>query len=83
MTTKLTTLTARVGKKSLPMHSWEQVSDAYRSTIAALGVGASKAPRCVIVDNAGRVVAHVSYNGRVWAGEAWQPDTKPIFDPIK
>ena len=34
-------------------------------------------------DATGRVVGHVSYNGKVWAGRArdWQPGDRPLYSP--
>lgn len=74
-------LAARVGRRAFPVTSWEQVSRAYRDTLAALDLGSSQAPRCEILNLRGEVVAHVSYNGRVWPGRTWQDGTKPIYDP--
>ncbi len=31
-----------------------------------------------ILDDDNKVIAHVSYNGRVWEGEQWTPQTKEI-----
>ncbi len=77
-------LIAIVGRSHHPVRSWPQVSEAYRRTIARLGLGASHAPRCEIIDGEGQVVAHVSYNGRVWPGDVrdWSPDIRPIYDPL-
>jgi hypothetical protein len=57
------------------------VSSAYRATIERLGLGASNAPPCHIVNERGQCVAHVSYNGRVWPGERFIDGTTPIYDP--
>ncbi|UGY15185.1 hypothetical protein HAP48_0042785 [Bradyrhizobium septentrionale] len=32
-----------------------------------------------IVDGKGKMIAHVSYNGRVWPGTEWKPGLKPLF----
>lgn len=76
-------LDAVVNGQSWRVQSWAQVSKAYRTTIETLGLGASQTPPCLIVAPEGRVVAHLSYNGRVWGGapERWQPDCLPIYDP--
>ena len=74
--TNLTTMTARVGRKSHPVKSWQQVSEAYRKTIEALNLGASQAPACTILDDTGTVYAHVSYNGRVW-----RKNGSMLYDP--
>lgn len=33
-----------------------------------------------IKDNTGKIIAHISYNGRVWEGATWTKDTKEITD---
>lgn len=57
----LTTMTARVGRKSFPVKSWQQVSEAYRKTIEALNLGAAHAPACTILDDTGNVYGHSTY----------------------
>lgn len=76
-------LYAKVGKRVHIIETYEQASRAYRSTIERLGLGASQTPRCRICDHTGHVVAHVSYNGRVWAGDVgtWKPGDSPLYDP--
>lgn len=74
-------LYATVGKSVIPVESWEQVSKAYRNTIDHLGLGSSQAPKCLIVDDRKRVCYHVSYNGKVWAGEHYVPGAKPVYVP--
>lgn len=74
-------LFATVGFRQFPVENWEQVSLAYRSLLDELGLGASQAPRCVVVDEAGKVHAHASYNGRIWQGEHWRDGDKPLYDP--
>ena len=77
----LTTLYARVSGRQHQVTSWNQVSTAYRKAIEQLGLGASQAPRCEIVDHHGRVVAHVSCNGRVWPGATWTGHEAPFYVP--
>mgnify|MGYP003385277410 CR=1 FL=1 len=74
-------LTATVGTQRFPIQSWSQVSRAYRALLERFDLGASRAPRCLILDARGRTVAHVSYNGRVWKGERWVPGDTPIYLP--
>ncbi|SHG89239.1 hypothetical protein [Bradyrhizobium erythrophlei] len=47
------------------------------------GCGSSLAPFTggTIIDDAGKIIAHVSYNGRVWPGAEWKPNSKPLYDP--
>lgn len=75
--------TVRVGRNTVPFTTCAEVSAAYRATIEEMGVGASETPPCHILDADGRVVGHVSYNGRVWLGDGrdWTSDTRPIYDP--
>lgn len=77
----LTTMAARIGKRIHPATSFEQVSTAYRETIERLGLGASQAPRCEIVDCHGTVIAHCAYNGRVFAGARYEPGATVLYDP--
>ena len=74
---------AVVGERRFPVQSWQQVSAAYTNAIDALNLGASQAPQCIIKARNGRVVAHISYNGKVWRGgpECWQSGMKPIYLP--
>lgn len=47
-----------------------------------MGQGNSTFPRMTVVDlSTGSTVAHVSWNGKVWPGEQWTPDAKPIYIP--
>lgn len=76
-------LTAVVGRRLHRVPSWAAVSVAYRKTINALDLGASRTPHCDILDDDGLVVAHVSYNGRVWPGprQDWHPLMRPLYEP--
>lgn len=74
-------LYATVGRSIIPVESWEQVSAAYRKTIDHLGLGASQAPKCLIVDDHGTIQYHCSYNGKVWRGATWRPGDQPIYVP--
>jgi hypothetical protein len=44
------------------------------------GEGASTFHDGEVVDDAGRVVARISYNGRVWAPGAYDPAATPLWD---
>lgn len=76
-------LTAVVNGKRVPVQSWEQLSSALRNTIDATGVGASQTPAVRVVDHNGKVIAHVSYNGKVWPGDVseWKSGIKPLYEP--
>lgn len=77
-------LVAVVGNRYHAVTSWRDVSVAYRRTIEALDLGSSRAPACDILDGTGQIVAHVSYNGRVWLGARrdWQPGSQPLYEPL-
>ena len=82
---KVCGLVVRVGLgKARPFTSLEDVSVAYRKTIETIGVGASEAPPCVIINLLGQVVAHCSYNGRIWPGRPsdWTPEKRPLYEPL-
>ena len=81
MLDKPETLFVCVGRKKLPFKGAAHASRAYRETIERLGIGGSKTPPCTIVNESGAIVAHVSYNGKVWAGAAWQSGDTPIYNP--
>jgi hypothetical protein len=57
----------RVGRGTYPFSSFAAASAAYCATIERLGLGVSEAPACVLLDDAGNVVARVAYNGRIFA----------------
>ncbi len=44
------------------------------------GEGASTFADARIVDDGGRDLARISYNGRVWAPGPYDPDAKPLWD---
>ena len=61
------------------------LADASRMFCAARdksGHGASRTPTPLLYDRDGRLIGHVSYNGRVWAGrpQDWQPGAKPLVE---
>lgn len=63
-----------------PFETLNQASAAYRAFIEQNGFGAREAGACVIRDGS-KVVAHVSYNGKVWAGRHSVPGAEPLFVP--
>lgn len=88
MTSKLTmqVVNSAVGNSEpMAFETLNQASAAYRAFCLENGFGASEAGRCMICQG-GRVVAEVSYNGKVWAweGMSGKPSTgfeAPIYDP--
>lgn len=60
--------------------SYKEASEAVRKFIGDRG--ASQCPRGMgLIADGGAIVAHVSFNGRVWAGREWQPGMVPLYDP--
>jgi hypothetical protein len=69
-----------VGGKAYQVASFAQASQMFCIARDKNGEGASNTPSPLIVDDAGSVIAHVSYNGRVWPGDAWTVDAMPLYD---
>lgn len=76
--------TVRIGSRVFAFTSFEHVSAAYLETIARLDLGVSQTPRCEILASDGKVVAEVSYNGRVWAQSpnGFRDYGECLYDPI-
>jgi N12 class adenine-specific DNA methylase len=76
--------TVKVGNSAFPFTSFPDVSEKYRQTIDKMDVGVSETPSAKIFDPAGKHVATVAYNGRVFAvddrGESKGP---PLYDPLQ
>jgi hypothetical protein len=70
----------RVGGNAYQVTSFAQASEMFCLAREKNGEGASNTPSPLIVDDAGSVIAHVSYNGRVWPGDAWTVDAMPLYD---
>jgi hypothetical protein len=64
----------------VPFKTLNEASVAYRAFIEQNGLGSRDAGACYIRDG-GKVVAHVSYNGKVWAGKEWDGKAEPLFVP--
>lgn len=73
-------LAVRIGRKAYPMTSYEQVSRAYRDTIAESGIAPGQAPRCEILNLLGDVIGVVAPNGQIWCGARGQ-DPRLIYEP--
>lgn len=70
----------QIRRKRYQVASFEAASVMFCAARDASGNGASKTPSPRIVDEAGNVIAHISYNGRVWAGADYVPDAAPLYD---
>ena len=76
-----TPLFLQIGRKVSAYTNAANASEEYRKIIDLLDVGASEAPLCKIIDKSKKVVGHVSYNGKVWAGAKWTDGDTPIYNP--
>lgn len=76
------TYTARIKGRKYEAATMEELSDKFVDIRDGMGLGASQLPSAPIFQN-GKQVAHISYNGKVWAGlsGAWAVGDKPLFDP--
>lgn len=81
MITPMTRLRLAIGMKSYRVASLDDASRRYCDVREARGEGASRLPPGMIYDGP-FLVAHVSYNGRVWAGHPrdWKADAKPLLE---
>jgi hypothetical protein len=60
--------------------SFAEASAAVRAFIG--NRGASQCRRGIgLIADGGKIVAHVSYNGRVWPGREWQSGMVSLYDP--
>jgi hypothetical protein len=60
--------------------SYQEASEAVRAFIG--NRGASQCPRDMgLIADGGKIVARVSYNGRVWKGKEYKPGAIKLYDP--
>lgn len=69
------------GSKPWPVSSFAEASEIFCRARDAYGEGARKTPSPLIRNARGEVIAHISYNGRVWAGQSWVTGAVPLFCP--
>jgi hypothetical protein len=74
------TMFLQVGRKRYAVATFEQASQMFCIARDKNGEGSSKTPSPLIVDDAGSVIAHVSYNGRVWPGPSYVANATPLYD---
>lgn len=77
------TLFLQIERRRYQVASLQQASEMWERARDASGLGASQiGGHALIVNESGATVAHVSYNGRVWAGlpSGWTPESTPIYD---
>jgi hypothetical protein len=74
------------GRRGAPLcktvGSYREASEAVRAYIEHGDLPYSRFTGGPIAEG-GKIVAHVSYNGRVWAGTEWTPGATPLYDPIE
>jgi hypothetical protein len=74
------TMFLELGRKRFQIASFEEASRMFCLAREKMGEGASRTPSPHIVDERGEVIAHVSYNGRVWTGASYVSGSLPLYD---
>jgi len=71
-----------LGGKQYPVPSIEAARDLFVRARNIAEAGVSNVTPAEIVDPVGRIIAHISYNGRVWPGSMrdWKPDQQPLLE---
>ena len=64
------------------VRTFEEASKKYSFARDEAQLGSSELPKAKLVDESGKVVAHVSYNGKVWAGETYKSGQEPLYNPF-
>lgn len=81
MTTQITEpLFIQIARKRFHVASLAQASQLYCQARDISGEGASRVPEGKVVTAEGRLVARISYNGRVWPAENWYPSMTPLCE---
>ena len=74
------TIFLEIGRTRFQIASYEEASVMFCAVRDQMSEGASRTPSLKIVNERGEVIAHVSYNGRVWAGATYVPDAVSLYD---
>jgi hypothetical protein len=71
----------RVNRMAFECATIKECSETYSNVRDGLGLGASRLSAAALFQG-GKVVGHISYNGRVWAGSAkdWTSQTVLLYD---
>lgn len=69
----------QIGRKRYEVRSLERASEMYCEARDASGLGASDVPEAKVVNESGKSIARISYNGRVWPSQPWHPGQEPIL----
>jgi len=78
-------MTTRFGRRraTTPVASLEDASRVYAELRDRDNTPSSKAQDGIVKDLDGRVVAIVSYNGRVWGPDGWRPGATPLVEAVR
>lgn len=60
--------------------SLEACQRAYSIARDLSGLGASRFGTGEVLEESGQVIAHISYNGRLWPPLPWTPDMQPLAE---
>jgi hypothetical protein len=71
--------TVKTVKVSLPVSSFAKASEVCRNFIEKFDLGSGNWTGGQIGNIEGKIIAHVSYNGRVWEGEKYVEGCKEIL----
>lgn len=64
--------------RKIKVSSFKEASEETIKYIEEFDLGSGNFPHAPILDETGKQIAYVSYNGRVWEGTDWEPGKKPI-----
>lgn len=64
--------------KTVTVASYKEASEVCSKFINDNDLGSGNWAGGEILDDKNKVIAHVSYNGRVWEGKSWSSTTKEI-----
>jgi hypothetical protein len=86
-----TELSAPVGQPNLSVvignqvvgqvETFREASIKYSAVRNESGIGSRDLPDAKLVDESGKIVARVAYNGSVFPGDKWFPGIKPLYVP--
>ncbi|HEX7783466.1 MAG TPA: hypothetical protein VF509_11730 [Sphingobium sp.] len=72
-------LVRQPGFPDVPAHDWADASRCYCDRRDRYGLGVSEFPEGELAIG-DRVIARISYNGRIWLAGPWHPGDKPLYD---
>jgi hypothetical protein len=70
--------------KYYPMHSYQDASERVQLLVRSGLISVEDLPSVHLVDPFGKLLGHVSHDGRVWEGihSAWNKNTNLLYDPM-